>query len=123
MGVKELLGKVKKVDEEVSGHDMESGGGSAFINAGGVYPVTIKEAFLSKTAKGGIQLDIFFGGDNILDMTLYIVSKKGKSLITTCEMNGKTVTLPSYKMFKQIYFLATGEGLTLEDMELEEDVV
>ena len=117
--IKSLLADVQEASTEEASHDMESGGGSAFINECGVYPTKILNAFLTETKKGGVKLDLMLGGDNIIDLELYIISKKKGKMITTCQMNGKTVSLPSYKMFKQLYFLATGEGLDLAEMELE----
>jgi len=118
-----LLSKVEAVDEEVSSHDMEVGGGSNYISECGVYPTTIEKAFMSNTKKGGIQLDLHLGGANKIDFTLYIVSMKNKKLITTCQMQGKTVSLPDFKMFKQLYYLATGEGLDLHEMETTEETI
>jgi len=121
--IKALLENVVDETEEQSAHDMENGGGSSFINECGVYPTTISKAFLTETKKGGIKLDLMLGGDNMIDLELYVISKKAGKLITTCKIQGKTVSLPSYKLFKQLYFIATGVGLDLKDMELKTETI
>ena len=78
--VSNLLSGIEKVDEEVSAHDLEVNSGGSFINECGIYPVTIEKAFMTPTKKGGVQLDLHFGGANIINTKLYIVSNK----------NGKT---------------------------------
>ena len=136
MAVSKLLSGIKKVSEEVSSHDLEVSGGSNFINACGVYPVTIEKAFITGTKNGGVQLDLHFGGANSLNTRLYIVTvekdKKGKPVldedgnptkITTCKMQGKIVSLPDYKTFKHIIFLATGKGQELSEMTVKEETI
>ncbi len=122
MSIKNLIADVVEETEEQTAHDMENGGGS-FINACGVYPTTIEKAFLTETKKGGIKLDLMLGGANMIDLELYIISKKNGRLVTTCKIQGKTVSLPSYKIFKQLYFIATGTGLDLKDMELKTETI
>jgi len=119
MARSQLLLDIVEQSEEVQSHNMESSSGSAFITSGGVYNTTIEKAFISRTKKKGLQLDIFFGGATRYDTTLYIASNKNGKLITTCEMQGKTVSLPDYKMFLQLYYVATGKGLNLSEMEVE----
>lgn len=122
--VSKLLSDIVEVDEEVTAHDMEAGGsGGSFINECGVYPTTIEKAFMTPTKKGGVALNLHFGGANKIDTILYIVSVKNKKKVTTCVMQGKTVSLPSFKMFKQLYFLATGEGLDLHEMKTVEETI
>ena len=123
MSVSKLLSGVEAVSEEVSSHDLEVGGTGGFINECGVYPVTVEKAFMSNTKKGGIQLDLHFGGANSFQTTLYIVSMKNKKLVTTCEMKGKTVSLPDFKMFKQIMFLATGVAQDLNEINTENETI
>jgi len=118
-----LLSGIEEVSEEVSSHDLENSSGGGFINACGVYPTTIEKAFLTPTKKGGVKLDIFFGGANKIDIELYIVSFKDGKKITTCKMKGKTVSLPDFKMFKQLYFLATGVGLDLNEVETKTETI
>jgi len=122
MSIKSLLQEVVTVSEEVSKDDLKSGG-SSFINEGGVYPTTIEKAFLSETKKGGIKLDLMFGGANKIDIELYIVSSKKGKLVTTCQMGGKTVTLPSYKMFVQLYYILVGKAPKLSELNLKEETI
>ena len=123
MSVKNLLEEVVVASKEASKDDLKSGGSGSFINAGGVYPTTIEKAFMTETKKGGIKLDLMFGGANKIDIELYIISKKGGKLITTCKMGGKTVTLPSYKMFVQLYYIITGKAPKLSELNLEEETI
>lgn len=122
MGIRDLLKEVVASSKETTSEDLKSGGG-AFIKEGGVYPVTIEKAFLTQTKKGGVKLDLMFGGANKIDIELYIISKKNGKLITTCEMGGKTVTLPSYKTFVQLYYIVTGKAPKLSELKLEEEVI
>jgi hypothetical protein len=128
MGLENLLSGIT-VDEEVSSHDMETSTGGAFINACGVYPTTVERAFMTPSKSGGVQLDLHFTGENIFNTRLYIaiVDKKTKKKKVTCVMQGKTVSLPDFKLLKQLYFLGTGQGLdigeietTTEDLEFKE---
>lgn len=135
MALGSLLKGIEKVSEEVSANDMNSGG-SNFINTCGVFPVTIEKAFMTATKNGGVQLDVHFGGENILQHRFYIVTvkkdNKGKPIknedgepirVTTCKMQGKTVSLPDFKTLKQLYFVATGEAKDLEEIETKvEDI-
>lgn len=118
-----LLSGIVEVDEEVASHDMESGSSGGFINECGVYPTTIERAFMTPTKKGGVALNLHFGGVNKVDVILYIVSVKNKKKVTTCVMQGKTVSLPSFKIFKQLYFLATNEGLDLHEIETKTETI
>jgi hypothetical protein len=124
----QLLKNIEVVSEEVSSHDLEASGGVNYINDNGVYPVTIERAFMTNTKKGGVQLDLHFGGENVLNTRLYIVSKvqsgkdKGK-MITTCKMQGKTVSLPDFKMLKQLYFVATTEAKDLSEIETKVETI
>ncbi len=118
-----MLKNVIETSEEVTKNDMDSNQGGGFIDKGGVYYTTIEKAFLTKTKKKGIACNLIFGGSNAINLVLYIVSNKGGKLITTCQMNGKTVSLPDFKMFKQLYFVATGEALSLEDMKTKEETI
>ena len=122
MALSELLSGIEAVSEEVSSHDLETGGGS-FINACGVYPTTIEKAFMTETKKGGVQFDIHFGGANSINIRLYIVSMKNGKKITTCQMGGKTVSLPDFKMFKQIMFLATGKAQDLSEVATKTETI
>jgi len=117
-----LLSGIEAVSDEVSSHDLEVSGGG-YINQCGVYPTTIEKAFMSNTKRGGVQLDVFFSGANKIDITLYIVSKKNGKLITTCQMGGKTVSLPAFKMFKQIMFLATGKAQDLSEVKTKVETI
>lgn len=127
--VSKLLSGVVEVDEEVSKHDLESSSGGGFIKTGGVYETTIERAFISETKKGGRQLDIHFGGSNMLQTTLYIISArknaktKKVALVTTCQMNGKTVSLPDFKVFKQLMYVATGVGQDLGEIVTKEETI
>lgn len=116
-----LLNKI--VEVEVEGNDLENNSGSSFIKEGGVYKVTVDKAFISQTKKGGLQVDLIFAGDNIWQETLYIASMKNKKLTTTCKMGGKTVSLPSFKLFKQIMFLATNEPVDISTIETVEETI
>ena len=122
MSIRDLLKEVVEVSKEVSKDDLKSGG-SSFISEGGVYATTIEKAFLSETKKGGIKLDLMFGGANKIDIELYIVSKKNGKMITTCSMGGKTVTLPSYKMFVQLYYILVGKAPKLSELNLKEETI
>ena len=121
--IKDLLADVVTVTAEEAEHDLENKSGGSFINECGVYDTTIEQAFMTKTKKGGIALNLHFRGANTLDSILYIVSKKGGKLVTTCNMGGKTVSLPSFKLFKQLYFVATREGLDLAEMKTKVETI
>ena len=128
MALGSLLKKVEKVSKEVTANDMKSSGGSSFIKTGGVYNTTIQKAFMTETKKGGVCLNIHFGGDNLINLKLYIVScvQSGKdkgNMITTCKMQGKTVSLPDFKMFKQLFYVATGEAKDLGEITTEVQTV
>ena len=122
MSIRDLLKEVEEVSKEVSQDDLKSGG-SSFINECGVYPTTIEKAFMTETKKGGIKLDLMFGGANKIDIELYIISKKKGKLVTTCQMGGKTVTLPSYKMFVQLYYILVGKAPKLSELNLKEETI
>jgi hypothetical protein len=123
MSIRDLLKEVEEVSKEVSQDDLKSGGSGSFINAGGVYPTTIEKAFMTETDKGGIKLDLMFGGANKIDIELYIISKKNGKLITTCQSGGKTVTLKSYKMFVQLYYILVGKAPKLSELNLKEETI
>lgn len=119
-----FLSEIKEVSEEVTKNDLESNQGGGFIKEGGVYEATIDKAFISQTKKKGLQLDLMFSGENMHNETLYIATRnKNKELVSTCVMQGKTVTLPSFKLFKQLMFVATGEPIDLSNIKTtREDV-
>jgi len=123
MSIKDLLSDVVTATEEESKNDLASGSNGSFINESGVYPVTIEKAFLTKTKKGGIKLDLMFGGANKIDIELYIISNKNGKLITTCKMGGKTVTLPSYKLFVQLYYIIMGKAPILSELNLKDETI
>lgn len=119
----ELLSSVVAVDAEVEAHDMEDKQGGVFISENGIYNTTIEKAFLYKTKSKGICCTLLCRGANSIDIDLYIVSFKNKKLITTCKMQGKTVSLPDYKMFKQLFAVATGEVKPLEEIDVEVETI
>jgi len=123
MSISNLLSDIEEVDSEVSSHDLEVNSGGSYISEGGIYPTTIDKAFMSPTKKGGVQLNIMFGGANKIDCVLYIVSMKNGKKITTCQMQGKTVSLPDFKMFKQIMFLATGKARDLSEVKTKTETI
>ena len=123
MSIRDLLQEVEEVSKEVSQDDLKSGGSGSFINASGVFNTTIEKAFMTETKSGGIKLDLHFGGANKIDIGLYIISKKNGKLVTTCKMGGKTVTLPSYKMFVQLYYIITGKAPKLSELNLKEETI
>ena len=117
-----FLSEIEEVSEEISQHDLESNQSGGYIKTGGVYTGTIDKAFISQTKKKGLQVDLFFSGDNLHHEVLYIANRnnKEKKLVTTCKMQGKTVSLPSFKLFKQLMFLATEEAVDLNTIETTE---
>jgi len=122
--ISKLINSIVEVEDEVTEHDMEAGStGGGFINQGGVYPTTIDRAFITTTKKGGLALNLHFGGANKIDIILYIVSNKNGKMITTCQVKGKTVSLPAFKLFKQLHYVATGTGLDMSDMKLVEETI
>ena len=123
MSIKSLLEEVVVASKEVAKDDLKSGGSGSFISTGGVYPTTIEKAFMTETKKGGIKLDLMFGGANKIDIELYIISKKKGKLITTCESGGKTVTLQSYKIFVQLYYILVGKAPKLSELNLKEETI
>lgn len=123
MSIKEQLQNVDMGGAEVGKNDLDSTQSGGFINSCGVFPTTIKEAFMKNTKKKGVQFDLHCGGVNSINLTLYIVSNKNGKLVTTCQMQGKTVSLPDFKMFKQLYYVATGEVLDLPEIETVEETV
>ena len=112
------------LNEEVESHDLEVSSGTNYINENGIFPVTIEKAFMTETKKGGVQLDVHFGGANTINIRMFIVSvgKDGKRT-TTCKMQGKTVSLPDFKLMKQLYFVATGEGKDLGDIKTKVETI
>lgn len=110
-------------DVEVEVNDLKDRQGSSFIDKNGIYTATIEQAILHKTKSKGVCCTLLFRGENSIDIDLYIVSFKNKKLTTTCIMGGKTVSLPDYKLFKQMYAVATGEAKPLEELDVKEDVV
>ncbi len=112
------------LNEEVESHDLEASSGTNYINENGIFPVTIEKAFMTETKKGGVQLDVHFGGGNTINIRMFIVSvgKDGKRT-TTCKMQGKTVSLPDFKLMKQLYFVATGEGKDLGDIKTKVETI
>ncbi len=112
-----LLANVIEATAEVAAHDLESGMSGGFVNTNGVFKFKIEKAFLQQSKSGGVQLELFLGGDNRLESTLYVVSKKNGKLTTTYSYQGKTASLGDYKTFKQLYFVATGEPLALSEID------
>ena len=123
MSIRDLLKEVEEVSKEVSQDDLKSGGSGSFISTGGVYPATIEKAFMTETKSGGIKLDLMFGGANKIDIELYIISKKKGKLITTCQMDGKTVTLRSYKIFVHLYYILVGKAPKLSELNVKEETI
>lgn len=120
--VKDLFGNIEQVSEEVKATELETSGGSSFINECGVYPVTIAQAFVTKTKKGGVQLDLHFGGNAFNTKLFPVINKDGK-LVTTYTAKGKTFSLADFKMLKQLLFVTNGKPLDLADLTLEEETI
>jgi len=118
-----LLSGIVAVDSKVEAHDLEQSSGSNFINDNGVFKTTIDKAFLTETKKGGVCCTILFRGENSIDMDIYPVSMKGGKKITTCKMGKETVSLPDYKLFKQMYAVTTGTVKPLEEIETTEETI
>ena len=118
-----LLKDIEVVSKEEALNDMSNNSGSSFITEGGVYPTTIINAFMTETKKGGVQLDLHFGGANSINVRLYIVSVKNGKRVTTCTVQGKTVSLPDFKLLKQLYFVATGEAKDLSEIETKVETI
>lgn len=120
--VKEIVGNIKEVSAEVQAEDLETSSGSTFINECGVYPVTIKEAFLTATAKGGLQLDLHFSGNEFMTR-LFPVSKRNGELVTTYVSKGKTHSLADFKLLKQLLFVTTGKVMNIPDITTKEETI
>jgi len=120
-----FLSEIEEVSEEISAKDLESNQSGGYIKEGGVYIGTIDKAFISQTKKKGLQVDLFFTGDCMHHETLYIANRnnKEKKLVTTCQMQGKTVSLPSFKMFKQLMFVVTNEPVDLTNIDTREEEI
>lgn len=97
--------------------DLERSSGGMFVTEPGVYTGTVEKAFISKTKKGGYQLNLHIGGDNRFETILYPVSKKNGKLVTTSTYGGKTSSLPDYKMLKQLLFVTQGKAMSLFPQE------
>ena len=123
MALSKRLSGITQATAEESANDMNNSTGTNYIKTGGVYKTTIERAFLVNTKKGGIQCDIHFGGENTISSRLYIVSNIKGKLVTTCKMQGKTVSLPDFKMFKQLFYVATGEVKDLGEIETKEETL
>ena len=105
MAVKDILAEVE-VNEELASSELESGStGGGYVKKCGVYPMTIEKAFFTETKKGGLCLDLHFGGENIFTAKLYPVSVRDGKKVTSYEYKGKAVSLGDYKLLKQLLFV------------------
>ena len=113
-----------ETNEELAAEALESGSPSGgYVNKCGVYPMTIEKAFLTATKKGGVKLDLHFGGANSFNAELYPVSVKGGKKVTTYQFKGKAVSLGDYKLLKQLLFVTNGKPIDLENMETVEETI
>lgn len=118
-----LLKGIVTVSQEEAISELESGSSTNYIKEGGVYATTIEKAFMTETKKGGVQLDLHFSGENAINMKLFIVSMKNGNRVTTCSVKGKTVSLPDFKLLKQLYFVAVGEAKDLGEIETKVETI
>ena len=123
MAVKDILAEVE-VNEELASSELESGStGGAYVKKCGVYPMTIEKAFFTETKKGGLCLDLHFGGENIFTAKLYPVSVRDGKKVTSYEYKGKQVSLGDYKLLKQLLFVTNGKPMELKDLTTTEETV
>ena len=123
MAVSDILKSVEK-NEELEAHELESGStGGGFVNKGGVYPMTIEKAFFTETKKGGVQLDLHFGGENMFEAKMYPVIVKNGKKVTTYTIKGKAVSLGDYKLLKQLLFVTNGKPMDLSDLTLKQEEI
>lgn len=112
------------VEEELVGSELESSSGSGgYVKKCGVYPMTIEKAFFTKTKKGGVQLDLHFGGENIFTAKLFPVIVKNGKKVTTYTYKGKAVSLGDYKLLKQLLFVTNGKPMDLSDLTLVDETI
>jgi hypothetical protein len=113
-----------ETNEELAAHELDSGStGGGFISKCGVYPTTIEKAFLTTTKKGGVQLDLHFGGENSFVTKLYPVIVKDGKKVTTYTYKGKAMSLGDYKLLKQLLYVTNGKAIDLADMETVEETI
>ncbi len=109
----------KLIDEvEVDGsEDLKDFGGAGFIGQSGVYDLKITRAYLKEAKSGAGGIVIEFGGEGMMEQTLWVMTKEGKSK----DKNGKT--LQSYAMAKKINYLITNELVKLQEFKTETKLI
>lgn len=122
MAVKDILAEVE-VNEELAQDELSTSSGGGYVKKCGVYPMTIEKAFFTETKKGGLCLDLHFGGENIFTAKLYPVSVRDGKKVTSYEYKGKAVSLGDYKLLKQLLFVTNGKPMELKDLTTAEETV
>jgi len=123
MGKTTLFSDIE-TNEELAEQALEtSTGGGGFVKKCGVYKMTIEKAFLTPTKKGGVCLNLHFGGDNLFEAKLYPVIVKNGKKVTTYTFKGKAVSLGDYKLLKQLLFVTNGKPIDLQDMDTTEETI
>jgi hypothetical protein len=122
MAVVDILKEVV-VNEELASQELETSSGGGYVNKCGVYRMTIQKAFFTETKKGGVQLDLHFGGDNTFETTMFPVIVKDGKKVTTYTVKGKVQSLGDYKILKQLLFVTNGKPMDLKDLTLKPETI
>lgn len=88
----------------------------------GVYPGTIKNAFIGKSSGGAtsVSLEVKLDSGKTIFETIYVTNREGNN---TYEKNGDIGYLPGFLTVNQIALFATGKDLYELESDLEERIV
>jgi len=100
-----ILGSIIESQEVDVNKDLEDVVGG-FINTSGIYDVEIRRAYVIESDGGSVGVQVEFSG---LDYPMYLTTKEKK---TFYEKDGKQLSLPTYTLFKKLYYVATNTILS-----------
>lgn len=115
-----ILGRVKE-NNAVTEAEIKDYTGGGFINESGVYNMKIEKAFARVSDGGAIGIVIQYGGDAMLENTMWITNKEG---LTYFNKNGKDMPMPAYVDAKKLNYLLTGEMFkSITEIKTEQRVI
>jgi len=122
MSLSDLLQNIETQEVE-DNSDLEQGTGTSWIKEAGVFKVKIDKVFITETKKGGLKVSIHTKENNSYREDIYpVIIRKGKKT-TTFNSKGKTATLPSYKLFKQLMFVTGSPVVELNKIETKIETI